>query len=225
LIKDSVYCFSAHLRLSPGSRYATNAFGFLMSKERQFIDTDEVLTVRPSKHLNTQVLNYKSKWMKVQCTYKAEGGERFLTLGSFQNHKEEKDSLSLDSTVLETITPFDTLKKGDKIILDNIHFDNDESRLLAESYSTLFELLTFMRSSKSLKIEIAGHTSSLGRLTHNKVLSLRRANAVMKFLTNNGIEEDRIETIGHGPDFPIADNETKEGQRENRRVEFKILKL
>ena len=266
LVKDSVYCFSAYLRLSPGSRYATNAFGFLLSEEKQIINTEEVLTVRPSKHLNTQVLNYKSEWMKVQCTYKAKGGERFLTLGSFQNHKElklvevpgkvaesyyymddvslvpiakeedcicnfqdkrlpEPDTLIEERFVLETTTPFDTLKKGDKIVLDNIHFDNDESRLLAESYTTLFELLTYMKGNSSLEIEIGGHTSSVGSARHNTVLSLRRAKAVMKFLINNGIDEDRIVPMGYGPDYPIADNETKEGQRENRRVEFTVLKL
>ena len=263
LVKDSIYCFSAYLRLSPGSRYASNAFGFLVSTEKQFINTDEVLTVRPSKHLKTQVLNYKTDWMKVQCTYKAKGGERYLTLGSFQNHKELKleevpgkvhesyyyiDDVSLvpiakeedcacnfadtrvadeptDSFVLKTTTPFDTLKKGDNVVLDNIHFDNDESRLLPQSYSTLFEVLTFMKNNGKVKVEISGHTSNTGGLTHNMVLSSRRAISVRKFLTKNGISEERIVTEGYGPKFPIADNETKEGQRENRRVEFRILSL
>jgi outer membrane protein OmpA-like peptidoglycan-associated protein len=126
---------------------------------------------------------------------------------------------------LDTETPFDTLKKGDKIVLDNIHFDNDESRLLAQSYKTLFEVLTYLQNNKSIKVEISGHTSSAGGLTHNMVLSSRRAQAVMKFLTNNGIESKRIVTEGFGPKFPIAENETETGQRENRRVEFRILSL
>lgn len=263
LIKDSTYCFSAYLRLSPGSKYATNAFGFLLSKELQQINTDDVLTIRPSKHLNTQILNYKTRWMKVQCLYKAKGGERFLTLGSFQNHKElelievpgkvhesyyyiddvslvpiaqEEDCLcnfadnrkparSVDTISINiNSTPFDTLKVGEKLILDNIHFANDESRLLAESYKTLFEVLTFMRNYEKAKVEISGHTSSVGGNRHNMVLSERRAQAVLKFLVNNGIDTERIETVGYGPNMPIADNETLEGQRENRRVEFKLLK-
>ncbi len=267
LVKDSIYCFSTYLKLSPGSRYATNAFGFLLSKEKVTIDTDELLTIKPSKNLNTQILNYKSSWMKVQCTYKAKGGERYLTLGSFQNHKELKlievpgkspecyyyiDDVSLvpiaseqecacnfadsridegivaDSTPVDTVEEtniFEKMKLGDTLILDNIHFDNDESKLLAESFSTLYELLVFMHKYERIKIKIAGHTSSVGGYTHNVVLSERRAAAVKRFLTNNGVDEKRIETEGHGPDYPIAPNDTPEGQKENRRVDFTIIEI
>lgn len=264
LVKDSIYCFSAYLKLSPGSRYATNAFGFLLSKEKTKIDTDELLSVKPSKNLNTQILNYKSRWMKVQCTYKAKGGEQYLTLGSFQNHKELKlievpgeslecyyymDDVSLvpiareedcacnfaDSRVdgvpsVDTTdvanephtTVFEKMQVGDTLVLDNIHFDNDESKLLAESFSTLYELLLFLHKYNRVKIKIAGHTSSVGGYTHNVVLSERRAEAVKRFLTNNGVDENRIETNGFGPDYPIASNDTPEGQKENRRVDFTI---
>lgn len=263
LVKDSIYCFSAYLKLSPGSRYATNAFGFLLSKEKTQIDTDELLSIKPSKNLNTQILNYKSRWMKVQCTYKAKGGEQYLTLGSFQNHKELKlvevpgespecyyyiEDVSLvpiareedcacnfaDSRVREVPTMdtstvkepetsiFENMQVGDTLILDNIHFDNDESKLLAESFGTLYELLTYLHKNKKVKIKIAGHTSSIGGRTRNIVLSERRAEAVKRFLTNNGIDEKRISTEGFGPDYPIATNATEEGQRENRRVDFTI---
>ncbi|PCJ65212.1 MAG: hypothetical protein COA58_10135 [Bacteroidetes bacterium] len=262
LKKDSIYCFSTYLKLSAGSRYATNAFGFLLSQEKQNINTDQLLKIKPSKILNTQILNYKTKWMKVQCTYKAKGGEQYLTLGSFQNHKELQlievpgespesyyyvDDVSLvpiskeedcacnfSDNRKEAITMVDTpiydspykkLTIGEKLILDNIHFDNDKSQLLAESFTTLYEVLVFLQKNKNVQVEISGHTSSLGGYTRNQVLSQRRAGAVKKFLTNNGIKEDRIQIEGYGPDFLIASDDTEEGQKENRRVEFKILKL
>ena len=266
LVKDSIYCFSAYLKLSPGSRYATNAFGFLITQEKTYIDTDELLDIKPSKNLNTQILNYKTQWMKVQCTYKAKGGEQYITLGSFQNHKELElvevpgtspesyyyiDDVSLvpiareedcacnfadyrkppppppvstaTSDSLATST-YEQLQVGDTLILDNIHFDNDESKLLAASFSTLYELLVFLHKNNRVHIKISGHTSSVGGHRHNVVLSERRAAAVKRFLTNNGIETERIETEGFGPDYPIASNDTQEGQKENRRVEFTILK-
>jgi outer membrane protein OmpA-like peptidoglycan-associated protein len=267
LIKDSTYCFSAYLKLSPGSMYATNAFGFLLSVEEEKINTDELLTIKPSKNLNTQVLNYKTRWMKVQCTYKAMGGEQYLTLGSFQNHKDLElikvpgntqesyyyiDDVSLvpvaneeqcacnfgdnrikealpdtDTVMLaeEEVGMFDTLRVGDTLVLDNIHFDNDKSDLLAESYETLAELLIFMHKYTTARIQVDGHTSSVGEYLHNIVLSRKRAAAVERFLTNNGIDENRIETNGLGPDYPIAENTTEAGQKENRRVEFKLLAL
>lgn len=265
LEKDTTYCFSAYLKLSPGSKYASNAFGFLVSKEPTYIDTDKLLQVQPSKHLNTQILNYKSRWMKVQCTYKASGGEQYLTLGSFQNHKELKlegvpgntvesyyyiDDVSLvpvsraedcacnfadqrkDTTTLATETkepevhnPLDSLKKGDKIVLDNIHFAHDDDELLPESFATLSLVAEYLQNRPKVSVEISGHTSSLGSKRHNYILSQKRADAVRKFMVNNGIDEKRISTTGYGPDFPIASDDTEAGQKENRRVEFKILAM
>jgi outer membrane protein OmpA-like peptidoglycan-associated protein len=266
LVKDSVYCFSAYLKLSPGSMYATNAFGFLLSKEKQKIDTDKLLSIKPSKSLNTQVLNYKTRWMKVQCTYTATGGEQYLTLGSFRNHKDLElikvpgnvpesyyymEDISLvpirnekqcacnfedrriqpengDTILLiieDQISVFDTLKVGDTMVLDNVHFNNDESDLLAESFEMLAELLIFLHTHKTARVQLDGHTSSVGEYLHNLVLSRKRAAAVRRFLTNNGVSEERIETNGFGPQYPIADNSTESGQKENRRVEFRLLSL
>lgn len=266
LVKDSIYCFSAYLKLSPGSMYATNAFGFLLSKEKQKIDTDKLLSTKPSKSLNTQVLNYKTRWMKVQCTYTATGGEQYLTLGSFRNHKDLElikvpgnvpesyyymEDISLvpirnekqcvcnfedrriqsenrDTTlqyIEDEVSVFDKLKVGDTMVLDNIHFNNDESDLLAESFEMLAELLIFMQTHDTARVQLDGHTSSVGEYLHNLVLSRKRAAAVQRFLMNNGISEERIETNGFGPQYPIADNSTEAGQKENRRVEFRLLSL
>jgi OOP family OmpA-OmpF porin len=257
LKKDSSYCFTAFLKLSPGSKYASNAFGFLASEEPLHINTDELLSVEPSKRVQHQILNYKTRWMKVQCNYTAKGGEKYLVLGSFQNHKDLNlvdvggdvyesyyylEDVSLvpvsDSTECgcnfsrpeeepdpETeTTSFDTLKKGDKLILDDIHFENDKSELLGTSFKTLYTLLQALQDIPTMEIELSGHTSKIGGYEHNKSLSMRRAEAVKRFLTLNGIAQERIGTIGYGPDQPIADDETEEGQRQNRRVEFKVLK-
>jgi outer membrane protein OmpA-like peptidoglycan-associated protein len=256
-----MYCFSAFLKLSPGSKYATNAFGFLLVDNAQKINTDELLTITPSKRLDNQILNYKTQWMKVQCTYKAKGGERFLVLGSFQNHQDLElvevpgrvnecyyylDDVSLvpiareedcdcnfrderDTTqkqkLREEKTGFSKLKPGDKLVLDNLHFNNDESELLPESFRTLGEVLAYLNTNKHVVVEISGHTSSLGGLEHNVKLSQRRALAVKEFLTLNGVNGERISTVGHGPKYPIASDDTEVGQKENRRVEFKLLSL
>ena len=259
LKKDSVYCFSAYLKLSPGSRFATNAFGILLTENPQDINTDELLTIKPSKKLDDQVLLFKTRWMKVQCTYRAKGGEKWLVLGSFQNHKNlslkglpgktQESYYYLDDVSLVPIekqedcqcnfsnqrstdnieieendeSVFQNLKVGDKLILDDIHFENDKDELLPESFSILNELLFYLQDNSTTVIEISGHTSSLGGMEHNLDLSNRRASAVKAFLTLNGISEERIKTIGYGPKFPIASDATDEGQRTNRRVEFKLL--
>lgn len=262
LKKDSTYCFSAYLKLSPGSKYATNAFGVLFTDKPQYINTNERLSVVPSMHLNNQVLNFKTRWMKVQCTYTAKGGETHMVLGSFQNHKQLElvevpgeliesyyylDDVSLvpveneeecgcnfsdtrknddsEDEVNSKSSALSTLKVGDKLILDDIHFMNDEANLLPESFGTLNDVLAFLLKKPEVVVEISGHTSSLGGLEHNMRLSELRAEAVKKFLTVNGIDEMRIKTAGFGPKFPIASDDTEEGQLQNRRVEFKVLEM
>ncbi|MGB0850603.1 MAG: OmpA family protein, partial [Bacteroidia bacterium] len=262
LEKDSLYCFSAYLKLSPSSRFATNAFGFLLTDKPQDINTDELLTIKASKSLESQVLLFKTRWMKVQCTYKAKGGEKWLVLGSFQNHKDltlkglpgvkqesyyymddvsivpigsEEDcdcnftdqrEVQKDSSVdVPQISSFDSMVVGETLVLDNVNFENDKSELLPESFKTLYEVLVYLKSHVTVSVEISGHTSSLGGYQHNVGLSMDRADAVKAFLTLNGIESNRIVTKGFGPDVPISDNSTLEGQHANRRVEFKIIGL
>ena len=75
----------------------------------------------------------------------------------------------------------------------------------------------------ALRVEISGHTSNEGKREFNMKLSRKRAVSVKEFLVSAGIDESRIGTVGYGPDKPIADNDTKEGQEKNRRIEFRLL--
>ena len=56
-----------------------------------------------------------------------------------------------------------------------------------------------------------------------RALARKRADYVKWYLVDKGILAERIETIGHGPDFPIESNDTEAGRRANRRIEFKLL--
>jgi OOP family OmpA-OmpF porin len=74
-----------------------------------------------------------------------------------------------------------------------------------------------------LKIEIQGHTDNTGTRRYNQTLSEKRARAVMEYITNKGIDEDRLSAVGYGPDRPIADNSTAEGRALNRRTQIEPL--
>ena len=76
---------------------------------------------------------------------------------------------------------------------------------------------------RSLRIELSGHTDAVGSHDSNVDLSQRRAKAVKLYLVDSGIDSSRIEPQGFGPDKPIADNETTAGRAENRRIEFELL--
>jgi hypothetical protein len=69
---------------------------------------------------------------------------------------------------------------------------------------------------------VEGHTDSVGSDAYNQTLSEKRANSVRQYLVNKGYPDDKITAVGMGETSPIADNTTKEGRAENRRVEFHL---
>ena len=83
---------------------------------------------------------------------------------------------------------------------------------------------SILKENPELFVEMSGHTSMEGLPERNLDLSLRRAQAVKAYLVRRGIEDRRILTVGHGSDVPIADNNTEDGRRRNRRIEFRILR-
>ena len=77
---------------------------------------------------------------------------------------------------------------------------------------------TTLKAYPDAKIEIEGHTDSMGSETYNQALSERRANTVKTYLVSLGIAAGRITTRGFGETQPVADNATAAGRAENRRV-------
>jgi OmpA-OmpF porin, OOP family len=111
------------------------------------------------------------------------------------------------------------------IKLNNIFFDFDKSELKAESFPELNRIVAMMKEKGTMTVEIAGHTDLVGPEVYNLGLSERRAKAVSNYLVKQGIEASRIETLFFGESKPIDTTQTREGNRKNRRVEFKITKL
>ena len=73
------------------------------------------------------------------------------------------------------------------------------------------------------QVEIGGHTDSLGSNAYNQKLSQRRAESVKTYLSERGVDANRMEVKGYGEAEPVAPNDTAEGRELNRRVELKIL--
>jgi outer membrane protein OmpA-like peptidoglycan-associated protein len=74
----------------------------------------------------------------------------------------------------------------------------------------------------SIVVEVQGHTDSRGSAQHNLILSQHRAESVMAYLKDHGVSND-MTARGYGKTRPIADNTTREGRLQNRRVTLKIL--
>jgi outer membrane protein OmpA-like peptidoglycan-associated protein len=108
-------------------------------------------------------------------------------------------------------------------VIKGINFRRNSADIKASSFPLLKGAVQVFKEYPALRVEISGHTSNEGRREFNMKLSRKRAEAVKDYLVSAGIDEKRIGTIGYGPDKPIADNNTHDGQEKNRRIEFRLL--
>lgn len=104
-----------------------------------------------------------------------------------------------------------------------INFATNKADFLgADSYKILDAMADALAQCESFNVEIGGHADARGDDAYNLYLSDLRANAVMTYLTSNGIDTSRLTAVGYGETRPIASNDTREGLAANRRIEFVI---
>ncbi len=108
--------------------------------------------------------------------------------------------------------------------LNNIFFDFNKATLRKESVTELRNLVQFLNEQPKIRIEISGHTDSVGTPEYNHKLSQERAEAVREYLVSHGIHGNRVVAKGYGETKPVAPNDTEENRQKNRRTEFTILK-
>lgn len=118
----------------------------------------------------------------------------------------------------------ETIKVGEVMILEGINFETNSAEISGGSEEILTKALNTMRNNPNIEVEISGHTDSRGSNSANQSLSERRANSVKAWLVSNGIDGNRITTVGYGEDQPIAPNDSPENMLKNRRIEFKRTK-
>lgn len=118
-----------------------------------------------------------------------------------------------------------TLQEGDDIVLNNIQFDVNSAVLKPAGKTELDKLAAMMKQNGSIEILLSGHTSSEGGAAINRELSLKRVRSCKDYLVSKGIDDGRISIRGHGPDMPLAPNDTEANRAKNRRVEMKVTRL
>ena len=125
--------------------------------------------------------------------------------------------------VFERDFGLDKVEVGSKVILKNIFFEFSKSILKSESYVELNNVVKLLENNPTMRIEISGHTDNVGSARANQKLSESRAQSVVDYIVNQGIDQSRLESKGYGFQQPVAPNTTAEGREQNRRVEFKVL--
>jgi outer membrane protein OmpA-like peptidoglycan-associated protein len=115
-------------------------------------------------------------------------------------------------------------KTADRFTLPGVTFPSGTSAMDPSAGPSLDRLATAMKQDPAARIRLEGHTDNRGEADHNAKLSYERASVVEKALVERGVAAKRIESIGLRDHMPIADNETRQGRAENRRVDAVVLK-
>ena len=143
---------------------------------------------------------------------------------SISNTDSLINSNNLESDIAEPELPdedSDVLAEEMKTInFETVTFGFDKVYLTEKSKNVLKDMIGDLNISANMKIEIQGHTDSVGVYGYNLNLSQRRAESVRNYFIKNGIKPERLSIQGFSEQYPIASNSSREGRAKNRRVEF-----
>lgn len=101
---------------------------------------------------------------------------------------------------------------------EDVYFDFDRYSLRPEATRVLDDAIRSLGEDPTLRVQIEGHTCSIGTAEYNLALGDRRANAVREYLTSRGIATGRLTTVSYGEERPKYDNAREETRRLNRRA-------
>jgi outer membrane protein OmpA-like peptidoglycan-associated protein len=162
-------------------------------------------------------------------------GRKIDDLGKETNQKiaslDSKASQAMDASnkAMGKATDAEKAAKG-KLIWDvtltddGVKFDFGKANLSSSAIASLDKLIAKVKSyGKALYIEIEGHTDNVGDEALNKQLGWKRADVVKNYLNEKGIPLHAINTISFGESKPVADNSSKDGRAQNRRVVVRVL--
>lgn len=203
--KDKWLEFCATYRATGGEEYFT--IGNFSTDANTLFHTFEQRELNSNHAQNQRIVNFAYYYIdNVSVTEIADG---------FNCCPRNKDRQYFPRTT--------NVQPGMTYILENIYFNFDKFTLNKKSYATLDKLLELLVANSTWKIEISGHTDSIGSTDYNQKLSFMRANAVAQYLLENTIYPERVIFKGYGFNMPLVSNNTAKGRETNRRVEFRLI--
>lgn len=137
-------------------------------------------------------------------------------------------SMDKQADKIEEVLPGAEVKRvgeGIQIVFDDksgVNFEFDSSELTSESKSNLDAVAEIFIEFPDTNLMVEGHTDSVGNDQYNQKLSKRRADAVVGYLQSKGVNSSRFSVFAFGETMPRFENDTKEGQAKNRRVEIGV---
>lgn len=123
------------------------------------------------------------------------------TCKGFLNHREEVKAPVVEESK-EYVLQFPLASITAPVLIDNIFYDFDKATLRPESTKALDELVKLLNENPNVTIELSAHCDYKGSAEYNKLLSQRRAESVVQYLTQKGIARDRLSPVGYGKEKP-----------------------
>ncbi len=128
----------------------------------------------------------------------------YVLLGTCKGYLNHKEQLRVEPVTesKEYVLQFPLASITAPVLIDNIFYDFDKATLRPESTVALDELIKLLNENPNVTIELSAHCDYRGPAAYNKALSQRRAEAVVSYLIEHGIEKDRLSPVGYGKDKP-----------------------
>lgn len=194
------------------------ANGQAMDARVGLISVDERIEI-PGKRISTGIYEFQVNMDENTEFMLSAEKDGFL----FQNFKVPVPAAGLEAQEVKRRLEMKRLQVGVSSVLRNIYFDFDKATFTTESFNELNKLERMLYENPNISVEISGHTDNVGAADYNKRLSQLRANAVVNYLKNKGIDGRRMKAVGYGEEKPMATNDDeKDGRELNRRVEFRV---
>lgn len=148
----------------------------------------------------------------------AVGGTAGAIIGSRMDRQAEELADEIPNATIERVG------EGLLVTFDSgLLFEYNSDVIEGNARENLNNLAESLREYRETELLIVGHTDSIASDRFNQDLSERRAASAKRYLASQGVDADRIETVGRGESEPVADNGTPEGRGQNRRVEVAIF--
>jgi outer membrane protein OmpA-like peptidoglycan-associated protein len=157
-------------------------------------------------------------------------GKKYNLTASLEAYGDFKTTIDLSKETVykELKATFEMLPlvKGQKVLLQNLFFDQGKFVIKEASFVELDKIKSMMIDNPQMEILLEGHTDNQGDMLLNIKLAVDRVSAVKNYLTNDGkIDGSRIAIKSWGPYKPVVRNSSEEARKKNRRVEFTITKM
>jgi len=190
--------------------------------EQQRLDAERVRAEAEQARQNAEAARAAAEAEAQQARAAAEAQAQQARNAAEQAEREKAQLREQLRAELNAILETRETERGLVVNVSDVLFDFDSANLKPGAREKVARIASILHSHQDLKIEVEGHTDSVGSDAYNQRLSERRAESVRAGLVQQGVNRDAVGTAGFGESRPVATNGTPSGRQQNRRVEIVI---